>query len=94
MKSADMMASRVYRALADKYEAEPVLVAACSTPEGEAIIGAMTRRDRCGSIEECRHFFDPPGRDVDEAKDFCANAALFIDSAEKRRREEAGDHQA
>ena len=97
MKSADMMESRVHRALAEKYGAGPVLVAACSPPEGEAIIGAMTRRDRCGSVEECRHFFDPPGRPgrkVDEARDFCPNAALFIDSAEKRRREEAGDHQA
>ncbi len=97
MKSADMMESRVHRALAEKYGAGPVLVAACPPPEGEAIIGAMTRRDRCGSVEECRHFFDPPGRpgrDVDEARDFCPNAALFIDSAEKRRREEAGDHQA
>ncbi len=94
MKSADMMKSRVYRAVAEKYGAEPNLIGACSTPEGETIIDAMTRCDRCGSIEECRHFFDQPGSDVDEARDFCPNAALFIDSAEKRRRKEAGDHQA
>ncbi len=94
MKSADMMESRVYRAVAEKYGAEPNLIAACSTPEGETIIDAMTRCDRCGSIGECRHFFDPPGTDVDEAKEFCPNAALFIDLAEKLRRKEAGGHQA
>ena len=94
MKSAYMMESRVYRAVAEKYRVAPSLVAECSTPEGEAIIGAMTRCDRCGSIEECRHFFDAPGRDVDEAREFCPNAALFIDLAEKLRRKEAGDHQA
>ena len=87
MKSAYMMESRVYRAVAEKYGVAPSLVAACSTPEGETIIGAMTRCDRCGSVEECRHFFDPPGREVDEAREFCPNAALFIDLAEKRRRE-------
>ncbi len=94
MKSAYMMESRVYRAVAEKYRVAPSLVAECSTPEGEAFIGAMTRCDRCGSIEECRHFFDAPGRDVDEAREFCAGAALFIDLAEKLRRKEAGDHQA
>ena len=61
------------------------------TPEGEAFIGAMTRCDRCGSIEECRHFFDQPGRDVDEAREFCAGADFFIDLAEKLRRKEAGE---
>ena len=94
MKSADMMESRVYRAVAEKYGVAPSLVAECLTPEGEAIIGAMTRCDRCGSVEECRHFFDQPGSDVDEAREFCPNAALFIDLAEKLRRKEAGDHQA
>ncbi len=94
MKSADMMESRVYRAVAEKYGVAPSLVAECLTPEGEAIIGAMTRCDRCGSVEECRHFFDAPGSDVDEAREFCPNAALFIDLAEKLRRKEAGDHQA
>ncbi len=94
MKSADMMESRVYRAVAEKYGVAPSLVAECLTPEGEAIIGAMTRCDRCGSVEECRHFFDQPGSDVDEAREFCPNAALFIDLAEKLRRKEAGDHHA
>ncbi len=87
MKSAHMMESRVYKAVAEKYGAEPSLVAACLTPEGEAIIGAMTRCDRCGSVEECRHFFDQPGSDVDEAREFCPNADLFIELAEKLRRE-------
>ena len=68
MKSADMMESRVYRAVAQKYGVAPSLVAECSTPEGEAFIGAMTRCDRCGSIEECRHFFDAPGREVDKGQ--------------------------
>ncbi len=87
MKSAHMMESRVYKAVAEKYGAEPNLVAACLTPEGETIIGAMTRCDRCGSVEECRHFFDQPGRDVDEAREFCPNADRFIELAEKLRRE-------
>lgn len=94
MKSADMMESRVYRAVAQKYGVAPSLVAECSTPEGEATIGAMTRCDRCGSIEECRHFFDAPGREVDKAREFCPNADFFIDLAEKLRRKEAGGHQA
>ncbi len=94
MKSAYIMESHVYRAVAEKYGVAPSLVAECLTPEGEAIIGAMTRCDRCGSIEECRHFFDQPGRDVDEARGFCPNADSFIDLAEKLRRKEAGDHQA
>ena len=93
MKSADMMETRVYQAVAEKYGAEPDLVAACSTPEGEMIIDAMTRCDRCGSIEECHHFFDQPEGDVDEAREFCPNADLFIDLAEKLRRKEAGDGQ-
>ena len=87
MKSAHMMESRVYKAVAEKYGAEPSLVAACLTPEGEAIIGAMTRCDRCGSVEECRHFFDQPESDVDVAREFCPNAELFIELAEKLRRE-------
>ncbi len=87
MKSAHMMDSRVYQAVAEKYGAEPRLVAACLTPEGEAIVAAMTRCDRCGSVEECRHFFDQPGSDVDEAREFCPNAELFIELAEKLRRE-------
>ncbi len=87
MKSAHMMESRVYKAVAEKYGAEPSLVAACLTPEGEAIIGAMTRCDRCGSVEECRHFFDQPGSDVDEAREFCPNTDLLIELAEKLRRE-------
>ena len=87
MKSAHMMESRVYKAVAEKYGAEPSLVAACLTPEGEAIIGAMTRCDRCGSVEECRHFFDQPGSDVDEAREFCPNVDLLIELAEKLRRE-------
>ncbi len=87
MKSADMMQSRVYKAVAEKYGAEPNLVAECLAPEGEAIVAAMTRCDRCGSVEECRHFFDRPGSDVDEAREFCPNADLFIKMAEKLRRE-------
>ena len=87
MKSAHMMESRVYKAVAEKYGAEPSLVAACLTPEGEAIIGAMTRCDRCGSVEECRHFFDQPESDVDEAREFCPNVDLLIELAEKLRRE-------
>ena len=87
MKSAHMMESRVYKAVAEKYGAEPSLVAACLTPEGETIIGAMTRCDMCGSVEECRHFFDQPGSDVDEAREFCPNADLLIELAEKLRRE-------
>ncbi len=90
MKSAYLMESHVYRAVAEKYGVAPSLVAECLTPEGEAIVGAMTRCDRCGSIEECRHFFDAPGRDVDEARGFCPNADFFIDLAEKLRRKEAG----
>ncbi len=90
MKSADMMESRVYRAVAQKYGVAPSLVAECLTPEGEAIIGAMTRCDRCGSIKECHHFFDAPERDVDKAREFCPNADFFIDLAEKLRRKEAG----
>lgn len=87
MKSAHMMESRVYKAVAEKYGAEPSLVAACLTPEGETIIGAMTRCDRCGSVEECRHFFDQPESDVDEAREFCPNVDLLIELAEKLRRE-------
>jgi hypothetical protein len=87
MKSAHMMESRVYKAVAEKYGAEPSLVAACLTPEGETIIGAMTRCDRCGSVEECRHFFDQPGSDVDVAREFCPNVDLLIGLAEKLRRE-------
>ncbi len=83
MKSADMMKSRVYRAVAEKYGAEPNLVAECLTPEGESIIAAMTRCDRCGSVEECRHFFDQPGSDVDEARKLCPNADLFIKLVKK-----------
>ena len=87
MKSAHMMESRVYKAVAEKYGAEPSLVAAYLTPEGEAIIRAMTRCDRCGSVEQCRHFFDQPGSDVDEAREFCPNVDLLIELAEKLRRE-------
>ena len=87
MKSAHMMESRVYKAVAEKYGAEPSLVAACLTPEGEAIVAAMIRCDRCGSIEECRHFFDQPGSDVDVAREFCPNVDLLIELAEKLRRE-------
>jgi len=94
MKSAYMMESRVYRAVAQKYGVAPSLVAECMTPEGEKIVGAMTRCDRCGSIEECRHFFDAPGKDIDGAKEFCPNADVFIDLAEKLRRKEAGEGQA
>ncbi len=90
MKSAYIMESHVYRAVAEKYGVAPSLVAECLTPEGEAIIGAMTRCDRCGSIEECRHFFEAPGRDIDEARGFCPNADFFIDMAENLRRKEAG----
>ena len=87
MKSAHMMESRVYLAVVEKYGVMPNLVAVCSTPEGETIIGATTRCDRCGSIEECHQFFDQPGRDVDEAREFCPNANLFIELAEELRRE-------
>jgi hypothetical protein len=89
MKSAKMMESDVYRAVAEKFGVEPSLVAECLTPEGETIIDAMTRCDRCGAIEECRHFFDQPGKDIDEAREFCPNTDAFIDLAEKLRREEA-----
>ena len=82
MKSADLMESRVYKAVAEKYWVTPNLVAQCSKPEREAIFAAMTRCDRCGSVEECHHFFDQPERDIDEAREFCPNAALFIDLAE------------
>ena len=82
MTSAHMMRSRVYKAVAEKYGVEPNLVAECLTPEGEAIVAAMTRCDRCGSVEECRHFFDQPESDVDEAREFCPNAGLFIDLAD------------
>lgn len=87
MKSAHMMESRGYLAVVEKYGVGPNLVAKCSTPEGETIIDAMTRCDRCGSIEECPQFFDEPGRDVDEAREFCPNANLFIELAEELRRE-------
>ncbi len=87
MKSADMMRSRVYKAVAEKYCAAPNLVAKCLAPEGEAFVTAMTHCDRCRSVEECRHFFDRPGSDVDEAREFCPNADLFIKMAEKLRRE-------
>ena len=83
MTSAHMMRSRVYKAVAEKYGVEPNLVAECLTPEGEAIVAAMTRCDRCGSVEECRQFFDQPGSAVDEARKFCPNADLFIKLAEK-----------
>ena len=87
MKSAHMMESRVYKAVAEKYGAEPSLVAECLTPEGEAIVAAMIRCDRCGSVEECHHFFDQPESDVDEAREFCPNVDLLIELAEKLRRE-------
>ena len=83
MTSAHMMRSRVYKAVAEKYGVEPNLVTECFTPEGEKIIAAMTRCDRCGSVEECRHFFDRPGSDVDKARKFCPNADLFIKMAKK-----------
>lgn len=83
MTSAHMMRSRVYKAVAEKYGVEPNLVAECLTPEGEKIIAAMTRCDRCGSVEECRHFFDQPGSDVDKARKFCPNTDLFIKLAKK-----------
>ena len=83
MTSGHMMRSRVYKAVAEKYGVEPNLVAECVTPEGEAIVAAMTRCDGCGSVEECRHFFDQPGSDVDKARKFCPNADLFIKLAKK-----------
>ena len=76
-----------------KYGVAPSLVAECLTPEGEAVIGAMTRCDRCGSIEECRHFFDQPGRDADGAREFCPNADPFTELAEKLRRKATGEGQ-
>jgi hypothetical protein len=82
MKSADLMESRVYKAVAEKYGVTPNLIAECLAPEREAIFAAMTRCDSCGSVEECRHFFDQPESDVDEAREFCPNAGLFIDLAD------------
>ena len=87
MQSADMMESRVYRAVAEKYEVTPNLVAECLAPEREAIVTTMTRCDRCRSVEECHHFFEQPESNVDEAREFCPNADLFIELAEKLRRE-------
>ena len=89
MKSAKIMESDVYRAVAEKYGVEPSLVAECLTPEGETIIDAMTRCDRCGAIEECHEFFGQPGKDVDTTRGFCPNADIFIDLAEKLHRTEA-----
>ena len=85
MKSADMMESRVYKAVAEKYGIAPNLIADCVAPEGEAAVDAMTRCENCGSVEECHHFFDQPKRDIDEAKTFCPNVDLFADLAEKQR---------
>ncbi len=82
MKDSDMMESRVYKAVAENYGVTPNLVAECLAPEREAIFAAMTRCDSCGSVEECRHFFDQPGSDIDEAREFCPNAGLFIDLAD------------
>ena len=87
MKSSYMMQSRVYKAVAEKYGAEPNLIADCLTPEGDEIVSAMTRCDRCGSVDECRHFFEQPGGNVDETKEFCPNTDLFIEMAEKLRQE-------
>jgi hypothetical protein len=87
VQSTDMMESRVYMAVAEKYGAAPNLVAECLRPERKAISAAMTHCDSCGSVEECRHFFDQPGSNVDEAREFCPNTSLFIELAEKLRRE-------
>ena len=87
VKPAEMMESPVYRAVAQKYRAAPNLVAEYLSPEREALAAAMTRCDRCGSIEECHHFFDQPERNIDEARKFCPNADLFIEMAKKQRRE-------
>ncbi len=83
MTSAHMMQSRVYKAVVEKYGVAPNLVAECLTPDGEAIVVAMTRCDRCGSVEECRQFFNQSGSDVDKATKFCPNADLYIKLAEK-----------
>lgn len=89
-KAAYMTESRVYRAMADKFGVAPNLVHECATPEGESIIDAMTRCDRCGAVEDCHHFFEAPDGDVDEARNFCPNADLFIDMADKLHRGEDG----
>ena len=82
IQAADLMESRVYKAVAEKYGVTPNLVAECLAPEREAIFAAMTRCDSCGSLEECHHFFDRPEKNVDEAREFCPNADLFIDLAD------------
>ena len=87
IQSADLMESRVYKAVAKKYRATPNLVAECLAPEREAIVAAMTHCDRCGSLEECGHFFDQPESDINEARKFCPNAGLFIELAQKLRRD-------
>lgn len=85
MKSADMMQSRVYKAVAEKYGVAPNLISDCLTTEGDSAVDAMTRCENCGSLEECHHFFDQPKRDVDETRAFCPNVDLFAELAEKNR---------
>lgn len=87
MKAADLMESRVYKAVAEKYGVTPSLVAECLAPEREAIFAAMTSCDRCGAAKECDHFFGQPESDVDEAREFCPNADLFIGLADFTDRE-------
>ncbi len=86
-KAADFMGSPVYRAVAEKYGVAPNLVAQYLTPEREALAEAVTRCDRCRSIEDCLDFFSQPGKDIDEARDFCPNAQRFIAMAKKLKRE-------
>ncbi len=87
MRSATLMESRVYRAVAKKYRATPNLVAESLAPEREAVVAAMTLCDRCGSLDQCDHFFGQPESDIDEARKFCPNAGRFIELAQKQRRE-------
>ena len=84
MSTADMMESRVYKAVSEKYGVTPNLVAESLAPEREAIFAAMTRCDSCGSVEQCHHFFGRPESDIDAARDFCPNAGLFIELAKKQ----------
>jgi hypothetical protein len=87
VKSADMMESPVYRAVAERYGTAPNLVAEYMAPEREALAAALTRCDSCGSMEECHDFFDQPEGNVDEARKFCPNAGRFIELAQTQRRE-------
>jgi hypothetical protein len=90
IKSGEMMESYVYKAVAEKYGVGPNLIVESLAPDGDAFVGAMTRCENCGSVEECRHFFNQPGGDVEETREFCPNADLFIGLAKKLPQEANG----